>query len=472
MNNNLPLGAPPTSPVNNTPPGPSSTPLSVGRVAVQPHIAVPSFPSASVPPQIVVGGVNTSVPLKAKKLHFSRLSLVLASLTLVMLSCALFGLQQNSKSEALYNQANVDIKSGKYSAAAPLLTTASNDFSLPATHSKILKLASQNKAWLADEGYLTQATALVAAKNFNGAQVLLAKIGKDFPTYQQVTVLQDAITSGQKLIATAQSAAKTQASASTQPTSTKAVATTPPHKSPATSTPVSSGGSSPITIPVYTTSGYNYYYAGARQTVNNEGASITFPIEQPSVGQSGGSVNHSLMELALEDNNYSTVEVGWIVDGPQYGNTLPHLFVYHFSNHETTCYDGCGFVSVPSPYYASEVLTPGTTSTFKAAFSNNQWQISYNGSEVGYFPLSAYSDNFTTATIVQVYGEVSTTGDMCIQMGNGIAGNAPGAARLSNFSLIGASAFPNLSPYQTASSPYSYGSATYNGVSVGGPGSC
>ncbi|HXR49404.1 MAG TPA: neprosin family prolyl endopeptidase [Verrucomicrobiae bacterium] len=487
MDNNLQSGVTSSEPVNGIPPTQRPTPLSVGRVAVQPLIVTPSIqnlsPAAQPPaanqgfgsmefPQVIVGNLNTPAPIPAKQVHFPYVRLALAVLLLLVLSFAAFGLRQNSKSAALYNQASADIKNGRYSAAAPLLSSASKYFSLPATHGKILKLASQNQVWLSDEDYLARATALVAQKSFDDATALLAKIGKDFPGYQQVTVLQTAITSDKKLAAATQPIAKTQTPASGQATPSKAVATTQPHKTPSISTPVVGGGAAPITIPVYTTSGYNYYYAGARQFVNNEGASITFPIERPSVGQSGGSQNHSLMELAMEDNNYSTVEIGWIVDGPQFGDTLPHLFVYHFSNHATTCYNGCGFVQVSRTNYAGEALAAGTSATFKAVFSNNQWQVFYNGDEVGYFPLSSYSDNFTTATIVQVYGEVSTTGNMCIQMGNGIAGNAPGAARLSNFSLIGASASPNLSPYQTASSPYSYGSASYNGVSIGGPGSC
>ena len=178
------------------------------------------------------------------------------------------------------------------------------------------------------------------------------------------------------------------------------------------------------------------------------------------------------MELALEDSSNDTVEVGWMVDQPQYGDSSPHLFVYHFSSGKTTCYNGCGFVQISKSNIPGEALTAGSSVTYKIEFTNNEWQIFFDGDELGYFPTSAYSDSFTAASLIQIYGEVATTGDLCIQMGNGTSGDQPGSVDFSNFTLIGANSSPDLYPYQTESSSYSYGNPSATTLAIGGSGSC
>jgi hypothetical protein len=58
------------------------------------------------------------------------------------------------------------------------------------------------------------------------------------------------------------------------------------------------------------------------------------------------------------DRNF-IVEVGWTVDDSLNGDYRPHLFVYHWVNNGETCYNGCGFVQVKSPYSPGMALRRG-----------------------------------------------------------------------------------------------------------------
>ncbi|HEX5798310.1 MAG TPA: neprosin family prolyl endopeptidase, partial [Candidatus Saccharimonadales bacterium] len=109
-----------------------------------------------------------------------------------------------------------------------------------------------------------------------------------------------------------------------------------------------SSNSPPLnTIPVSKYEGFDYYYAGGSQAVVASGASATFSQASPEVNNSATSHNHSLIEMAVQSaNGNQTVEVGWNVDPIMYGDSKPHLFVFHWIDGEGTCYDACGFVQV------------------------------------------------------------------------------------------------------------------------------
>ena len=234
-------------------------------------------------------------------------------------------------------------------------------------------------------------------------------------------------------------------------------------------------GTLPSSIPVNVSGGNDYYYAGARQLVTASGASVTLTQAQPVVNQSAGTENHSVMELAVESSNgQQIVEIGWIVDQIMNNDSLPHLFVYHWTGGGSSCYNGCGFVPTGGVAPGSALPT-NTTGTFSINYTSNAWYISYNGTTIGYFPESLWGGAYTQAGLISTFGEVeispkSTT--QCIQMGNGIAGASAGSAQISNFSLIGSASGPALSPYATTSSPYSYGSPSATGLHIGGPGIC
>jgi hypothetical protein len=384
---------------------------------------------------------------------------------------------QNARANSLLNLARSAITKGQYTSAASLLSGASKYYSLPANHKKITQLISQDKIWIADANYLQQATSLVQKQNFSGATFLINKIYKTFPGYSAVISLQQLIASDQNTLAIKQKAAAAQVAAQAAAQTAaknKSVSAQSISPTPTGSNNTSKPGTRPEnTIPVVTGYGYNFYYSGAKQSVVASGASVDFTQAQPQVTQNNGSQNHSLMELSVEPASGSnTVEVGWIVDQPQFGDSLPHLFVYHFTNGQTTCYNGCGFVQASTKNTPGEAIMSGTSANFEINFSNNAWNIYYNGDDLGYFPASLWSGGFTQTGLIQIFGEVATTSTMCIQMGNGIAGTQPGSAQFSSFALLGSSSASALYPFTTASSPYSYGNATSTGLNIGGPGSC
>ncbi|HEX5456439.1 MAG TPA: neprosin family prolyl endopeptidase [Candidatus Saccharimonadales bacterium] len=218
--------------------------------------------------------------------------------------------------------------------------------------------------------------------------------------------------------------------------------------------------------------GFDYYYAGAYQYATASGASVTLSQEMPKVMNSASSHNHSVAELSIESvDGKQIVEVGWVVDPIMNGDSKPHLFVYHWIDGEGTCYNECGFVQVSSSHFPGDPLTTGVTGIYKINYSGGEWQIYYNGDELGYFPASLWSGEFTTARFIQVFGEIAknSTG-VCLQMGNGIRGSKPGSAQISDFTLINSVSIASLVPYAT--SPYDYGNATGSGLSYGGSDSC
>lgn len=236
----------------------------------------------------------------------------------------------------------------------------------------------------------------------------------------------------------------------------------------------------PNTIPVNIVGNEAYYYVGSKQIVNASGASLYMTQEDPKLNGIKGTNDHSLMEIAAENlNGENFVETGWIVDSTDFNDTLPHLFVSRTVN-GVFCFElnfygtNCGFVQVSSGNKPEEKVSIGTTDKYEINFTDNRWYIYYNGDTLGYYPESIWSGNYTQASYFNIFGEVEiANGDSkCIQMGNGIYGSSTGSAQLSDFTILGTSAKPNLIPYQTVSSPYDYGGVSPNGLSLGGPGSC
>lgn len=235
-------------------------------------------------------------------------------------------------------------------------------------------------------------------------------------------------------------------------------------------------GSLPDSLPVYNYGTFNFYYAGGREFATATGASVTLSQAQPAVPSQLGAENHSLIELAVSSlGGDQVVEVGWVVDKIMNGDDLPHLFVYHWVNGQTTCYNACGFVQTSTSIFPGQAVAVGTTGSYAIQFAANAWKISYNGSDIGYFPASLWGNAFTNFGFVETFGEVSlsaNTTTSCVQMGNGLPGANAGASQISNFKLTGSNVPEALSPYATSPSTYTYGSASATGVSIGGPGSC
>jgi len=221
-----------------------------------------------------------------------------------------------------------------------------------------------------------------------------------------------------------------------------------------------------------------YDYAGASQTATSEGASVSFPVDDPNLAWNslGG---HSLVEMAVFNRTATgidndTAEIGWLVQGLKPGQRpTAHLFIYHFVQTQGTCYDGCGFVSTSKTVKPGMVLKPGHY-TWKIRNIGGKWTFYLNGAEFGYIPDSAYHGTFGHAQIVNVYGEMAEAGTKpnCSQMGNTLFGTQTDAATIGHFRLLGATASPDLQPYSPTDPAAWSSTGTANTFRVGGPGDC
>ncbi|HLH57647.1 MAG TPA: neprosin family prolyl endopeptidase, partial [Streptosporangiaceae bacterium] len=220
-----------------------------------------------------------------------------------------------------------------------------------------------------------------------------------------------------------------------------------------------------------------YDYAGATQTANDQGASVSFPVESPNLAWNSLGY-HTLMEMAVFNRTATgidedTAEVGWTVQSLKAGQPpVPHLFVYHFVNTKGTCYNGCGFVRTSTKVVPGMALKPGTKVTWTIRNVDHKWTFWFDGTRFGYIPDSAYQGTFGHASMVNVYGEIAGAGTTpsCNQMGNRLYGTQPGAATISGFRLYGTSAQPDLTPYSPTDPAAWDNTTTTNTFSVGGPG--
>ena len=215
-----------------------------------------------------------------------------------------------------------------------------------------------------------------------------------------------------------------------------------------------------------------YYYVTSVLGANSAtGATATITQSQPIVDSKD---SHSLIELAVESSaTRQIVEIGWTVDQWLNGDLKPHLFVYHWVNGSPTCYNGCGFVATSNKYTAGGLVTSGTTGIYGINFSNNRWVLTYNGTELGYFPESIWSGSFTSIDMAQAFGEIASGSSYTpeTQMGNGIMGTKSKSSQISNFSLIGAINPSGLGVSSVgATNKYKYSNVTSNGFNLGGPG--
>jgi len=216
-----------------------------------------------------------------------------------------------------------------------------------------------------------------------------------------------------------------------------------------------------------------YYVGGSEPYVDAKGAATSFTQADPVVNSTD---YHSLTEIAvMTQDDQQIVELGWTVAPEQLGgSTLPYLFVYHWVNGESTCYNACGYESLVSPNPVGAPVSVGQTGTFEIKYARDEWQIIYDGTLIGYFPESLWGGSFTRIGEVEVYGEVSAPAGVppSSQMGNGILGSQPGAAQIGAYKLIDSHIRnPKLFPF-VYGNPESYfiGNITRRGFNYGGPG--
>jgi len=219
-----------------------------------------------------------------------------------------------------------------------------------------------------------------------------------------------------------------------------------------------------------------YFWIGAEQTQATpfaaDGATVSMLQAAPKVPATD---YHSLSELYVGSaNSLQGIEVGWMTT-PQ--NPKPRLWVFHWVNGNPTCYDGCGFVALKSKTPLGTALKVGAVGTFKIYISGNKWYVSYNGSNIGYFPLALWSSNnaiFQTVSTVLIYAETCTSDTQTshTQMGNGLSGILAQSAYFSDYHLINSATPSVLTPFQYDSygSAYSISRETATGFHYGGPG--
>lgn len=224
----------------------------------------------------------------------------------------------------------------------------------------------------------------------------------------------------------------------------------------------------------YRTTSQYFCRAGAYQYVTSDGAYMSTPVQSPVVPTAD---YHSLAELAVESaDGQQIIEIGWRVYRPQ--DQTPRLFVYHWINGQTTCYnkDCAGYVqSTSTTITPGMALTPSSTPTqFAIEYFQGNWWYGYNGTWFGYLPGSLWGGSFTKAGLVQMFGEVSTTVTRpCTNMGNGVLGTSTSAASVTGIGYYNATATSALTRFTPDDSTlYDSQVSSTNSFRYGGPGAC
>lgn len=191
-----------------------------------------------------------------------------------------------------------------------------------------------------------------------------------------------------------------------------------------------------------------YYYASASSrpaSTANDGAGMTQTIARPAYVNTGGP-GHTLDEIAVQggSGDGNIVELGWNVSTDQYGNAHPHLFVFHWKNWQPTCYDACGWKQWSSTYYPGMDINAlvGRQVRVYYLFWKGNWWAWFDNQWIGYFPGTEWGGQFSTATLVQWFGEVASQNGMPpkTQMGRGLLPTNANAARMTNLCLVNATA--------------------------------
>jgi hypothetical protein len=220
--------------------------------------------------------------------------------------------------------------------------------------------------------------------------------------------------------------------------------------------------------------GYHYVYG--YQYATAIGAEGYLSQHHPYLSSSDG---HTLAEIAGESSDgKQIVEIGWTVDRGLNGNTNPHLFVYHWINGATTCYNGCGYVQYSSTLYPGmTVASNGTQPFYAMEYYQGNWWLWYNTGWIGYFPGKLWSNagvTFTQLGLTQWFGEVSSGGGAFTQMGDGIFGAKAGSASIVNAALItspSSASYASITLNDTNPTCFNYGWITHNySFHYGGPG--
>jgi hypothetical protein len=232
-----------------------------------------------------------------------------------------------------------------------------------------------------------------------------------------------------------------------------------------------------------------YFYAEGHQDPSAPAttSSVAAQMDIANPGQIPAGGDHSLAEIAVSDSSHQQiVEVGWNVDPDLYGDTDTHLFVYHWVNGNSTCYNACGWVD-----YSGNTVDAGsdisgdvgTLKTFSIQYdaSSNDWWVRYNGGWLGYFPATLWSGatpsvTFTTTQQQQFFGEIESQSAAapCDDMGKGVFPSGTSPARIGSVTYQAGATAPSLALFNTDASYY-YAqllTGSIRSFAYGGPGDC
>ncbi|WP_239175387.1 neprosin family prolyl endopeptidase [Actinoplanes cyaneus] len=214
----------------------------------------------------------------------------------------------------------------------------------------------------------------------------------------------------------------------------------------------------------------NFIYNVGSQAAVSDGAYVNLTINKPKLDQRD---YHTLAELAVQsaDGN-QIVEIGWNVDRLVNGDDDPHLFVYHWVNRQTSCYNGCGFVQFSKTVIAGDTLAVDQQKRFGIQYYNDAWWVAFDTEWVGYFPAKLWGDiEFTKTGLVQVFGEVAaSSANPCTEMGNGKKSNDKTSARIGSVAYLNG---PDPSvTVRSTSDYYTVEQLSPRTFRYGGPGDC
>jgi len=224
---------------------------------------------------------------------------------------------------------------------------------------------------------------------------------------------------------------------------------------------------------VSTDSTVNFLYNVGSQAAVSDGLYATMTIAKPKLA----TVDyHTLAELALESaDGQQIVELGWNVDRTVNGDDDPHLFVYHWINQATTCYNGCGFVQYSTTVKPGDTLTYDVSKKFGIQYFNGAWWIAFDSEWIGYFPEQLWLDksvsSFSQAGLLQVFGEVAASSTKpCTGMGNGVTPDLSTSAFIASVAYInGPSVALNI---RSTTDVYAVNALSTRTFRYGGPGVC
>jgi hypothetical protein len=221
-----------------------------------------------------------------------------------------------------------------------------------------------------------------------------------------------------------------------------------------------------------TTATVTFHYAGVFQFVPVSGASALWGQYQPTLASAD---SHSLAEMSVEsEDDEQIVEVGWTVDRGVNRDALPHLFVFHWVDGKPGCYNGCGWQQVsPTRYPGMVVELTREPQQVIFRYFNSGWWVWYQSEWIGFFPGGLWAVDFSTAGLVQWFGEIAGQVQPISQMGDGLLPSQADAAFMQDLEVEGDSGDSQAASVtvNTVTDPQTYQLTIMDaGFAFGGPG--